>query len=304
MSARVAPFPVLIGPTASGKSALALAWAEGRGAHIVSADSRQIYRGMATGTAQPLPEEMARVPHHFVGTHAPDASFSAAAFAREAEACLAERVAMGQPAIVVGGSTMYLSALVHGLSPVPDVPDAIRAAVQAELESRGLPALVEEVKRADPVLAATLDLHNPRRVQRALEVYRATGRPLSHFQGQRRPPRFQYRVYRLAPSREALFRRIERRVDEMIENGLVDEVRRLLARYPPTAPGLRTIGYAEVAAFLSGEVDFDVAITNIKKNTRRYARRQETYFNKYFGEAAGVDPARAAPFDAAIAPTR
>lgn len=293
--------PLVLGPTASGKSALALYWAEQIGAEIVSADSRQIYRYLDIGTAKPSPSERARVQHHFIDELDPDEPFTAARFAEQAEARIGDLLANGRFPIVVGGSTLYLQALVHGFSPVPDIPAAVRQELMDAMERVGLAPLVEELQQSDPLLAARTDLTNPHRVMRALEVFRHTGQPLSSFQGKRRPPRYPYDVIYLLPERKSLYARIEARVDEMARDGLVQEVAGVLARgYGADLQPLRSIGYAEIIRHLEGDTSLEEALQLVKTNTRRYAKRQMTFFNKYFADALRVDPARTAPDDAAI----
>lgn len=293
--------PFVLGPTASGKSALALRWAERHDAEIISADSRQIYRFMDIGTAKPSAADLERVRHHLVDERDPDESLTAAQFAQEAEQRIGSVLDAGKRVIVAGGSTLYLHALTHGFSPVPDVPDAVRLQLMEELAAGGLPPLVEELQRDDPVLAAKTDLSNPRRVLRALEVYRHTGHPLSSFQGKPHPPRYRYVCVYLSPPRDELYRQIDRRVDQMMDGGLLTEVQRLVGMgYTADLQPMRSIGYAELIRYLGGEMTLDEAVSAIKTNTRRYAKRQMTYFNKYFREAVRLDPARTALDDAAI----
>ncbi len=293
---------MIIGPTASGKSALALGWAERHGAEIISADSRQVFRHLDIGTAKPKPEERRRVRHHFVDEREPDRPLTAAEFAAEAEARIESLSAKGTPVVVAGGSTLYLHALHAGLADVPEVPAIVRERLSAELEQRGLPALADELLGADPDLAARTDLHNPRRVLRALEVYRHTGTPLSAFLTKpRRMPRFRYQILLLNWPREVLYKRIESRVDAMMAQGLVEETQQVLGMgFSPTLPALQSIGYAETIAFLHGQTTLPQAVADIQTHTRQYAKRQLTYFNKYFSDALRLDPAQTSPDSAAI----
>lgn len=293
--------PVVLGPTASGKSTLAFRWAIQHGAEILSADSRQLYRDLDIGTAKPSDEEQQRVPHHFVDAWDVTENVTAPAFASAAEKGIADLQADGKRVVVVGGSTLYLHALVHGLSSIPEVPAEVRASVEQDLDRRGLGVLLEELQRYDPELAARIDRSNPRRVQRAIEVFRHTGRPLSSFQGARIPPAFAYRTLYLAPERGWLYQRIDARVDQMMASGLLEEVEALLSRgYASSLPPLQSIGYGELIRHLHGEMTLENAVEAIKTNTRRYAKRQMTYFNKYFPEAVRIDPARTALDGAAI----
>lgn len=290
--------PVILGPTGSGKSALALRWAQPRGATLLSADSRQFYRGLDIGTAKPSNEERAAVPHAYLDVLDPAEAWSAPAFAADAWAFLETHA---QPVIVAGGSTLHLDALVHGVSPTPVVPAEVRASLEARLAGDGLDALARQLASLDPEEARRVDLANPRRVIRALEVLLHTGQPLRAFHGARTPPPVTFAVVYLRPDRDWLYARLDARVDAMRAEGLVEEVERLLARgVPPEAPGLNTIGYREITGALRGASTLEEAIAVLKRNTRRYAKRQITYFDKHFPEAFTVDPARTALDDAAI----
>ena len=279
------PVPMVVGPTASGKTARAIALAHALGGEVVSADSRQVYAGLEIGAATPTLEEREGVPHHFLGELPLGTPFSAGAFARAAEARIAEVHARGRVAIVAGGSTLYLAALRDGLADLPAVPTEVRDRLAARLVNEGLPALVADIDRVDPALAARLDRKNPARVLRALEVVEATGTPLSVWQAAPPPPpRFRYAVEYLRPDRPALHARIDRRVAAMFAAGLVDEVRGLLAAgHSAALAPLRTIGYREVIAHLAEGRSLDETAEAIRQNTRRYARRQTTYFDKFCG---------------------
>lgn len=295
------PIPVIVGPTGSGKSRLALDWAARHRARLLSVDSRQFYRHLDIGTAKPAVEERARVPHEGLDLLDPHESWTAQEFAQFAWRTLEQAQIRGQRVILAGGSTLHLTATVHGLSPVPVVPAEVRAELQDRLDQEGLAPLVEELLRRDPASAALHDLSNPRRVLRALEVLRHTGRPIQSFYDARTAPPWPFSVLYLRPSRAWLYPRLDARVDEMIEAGLVAEVEAVIAAgVPPEAPGLNTIGYREVVAYLQGERPLADAITAIKRNTRRYAKRQLLYFDKYFPDAIVIDPARTLPDDAAI----
>ena len=276
---------MIVGPTASGKTARAVALAKALGGEVVSADSRQVYAGLVIGAATPTMDEREGVPHHFLGELPLGAPFSAGAFARAAEARIAEVHARGRVAVVAGGSTLYLAALRDGLAALADVPVEVRRRLAVRLAAEGLPALLAALDRADPALAARLDRQNPARVLRALEVFEATGTPLSAWQAAPPPPpRFRYAVEYLRPDRAALHARIDRRVTAMFAAGLVDEVRGLLATgHVATLAPLRTIGYREVIAHLAGEATLAATADVIRLHTRRYAKRQGTYFDKFCG---------------------
>jgi tRNA dimethylallyltransferase len=274
------PFLVLTGPTAVGKTGVSLELAERTGAEIVSADSRQVYRGLDIGTAKPSAEERARVRHHLVDELDVGEPWSAGRFAEAANGRIREILARGRVPLVVGGSTLYLEALVHGLAEVPPGDPEVRRALTAQVAADPV-ALFEELRRVDPQGAETLDPTKSQRLVRALEVFRTTGRPWSSFFEARQPPPYRYRVVVLTREREELYRRIERRVDEMIERGLVEENRRLLedGHRLDTNP-LRTIGYQEPLAFLEGQISFEEMVRRLKRNTRRYAKRQLTWFRR------------------------
>ncbi len=272
----------LLGPTAVGKTALALALAERLGGEIVSADSRQVYRPLTVGTAKPSLEELARVPHHFIGELELDERFSAGRFAEAAEARIADILGRGRVPLVAGGSTLYLESLLHGLADVPETSAATRARLMARLRDEGGAVLYDELEKLDPASAATMDATKTQRVVRALEVLHDTGQPLSHYHAHRRQPAFSFVPVVLTRPRPVLYERINRRVDWMLEAGLLDENRRLLeAGVSPTLNPLRTIGYREPMAHLQGEIGYDEMVRRLKQNTRRYAKRQLTWFRRH-----------------------
>ena len=243
------PFLILTGPTAVGKTDLSLQLARTLSAEIVSADSRQVYRQMRIGTAKPPPDVLAAVPHHFVDELDLDTPFSAGAFAEQAFQRIREIVARGRVPLVVGGSTLYLHALRHGLADIPPVPSSVRRDVEARLSREGAEALYAELRSVDPASAATMDATKTQRLVRALEVYHGTGEPLSSFHAAQAPPPFRFRTIVLYRERAELYARIEHRVDQMLAEGLVDEVQGILADgYSPDLNPLRTIGYQEVIA--------------------------------------------------------
>ena len=271
---------VLGGPTAVGKTAAAIAVARRCGGEIVSADSRQLYRGMDIGTAKPTPEERAAAPHHLIDILDPDEDFSLARYVALARAAIGAILARGRVPILAGGTPLYLNAVTEGWRvPVAPPDPALRAALEAEAAREGLAMLEARLAAVDPVAAARA-AGNLRRVVRALEVYLTTGTPMSALEGKEPPP------YRLVPfiltlDRAALHARIDARVERMVAAGLVDEVRALLARgYDPALPALSGIGYAEIVAHLRGETTLPEATARIKINTHRYVRHQETWFRR------------------------
>ena len=273
---------VICGPTASGKSALALRLAEELGAEIINADSMQIYRGMDIGTAKPSAEERCRIPHHLIDIADPDQPFSAADFAEAADEALRDISSRGRRSIVVGGTGLYIRALLKGLVDSPGGAEAFRQSLHEEARCQGNEYLLERLRRVDPELASRLHPNNLPRIIRALEVHHLTGIPLSQqqqdhgFSGQR------YRTLQigLRVDRPTLFTRIDERVDRMLSDGLLDEVRRLqTAGYDRGSKAMRSIGYKEAGAYLSGEYPLEEARRLIQRNTRHYAKRQLTWFN-------------------------
>ena len=271
---------VVIGPTAVGKTALAIAVANALHCEILNADSRQVYRGMPIGTAQPTAEERAAVPHHFVDFLEPDALFSAGQFQSDALAWLEQWFAHHKCAVLSGGSGLYVKAVLEGLDPVP-ADLTIRTALNARLESEGLEVLVDELKRLDPAHAASMDTQNPQRVVRALEVCLASGKPFSSFHSSSTVPRpFDTLVIGLKRERAELIDRINRRVDLMMESGLKAEVEALRPHW--SANALQTVGYREWNAYFSGEWTANQVAEEIKLRTRQFAKRQMTWLRNNF----------------------
>mgnify|MGYP006281354109 FL=1 len=296
------PRPVLIaGPTASGKSALALALAEATGGVVINADALQVYDGWRRLTARPSAEDEARAPHRLYG-HVPlEAGHSAGRWLREAAAELDAAEAAGRRAIVVGGTGLLFAALTEGLADAPATPPEIRAEADRRLAAQGLDALVAELRARDPETAARVDLANPRRVARAWEVLEATGRPLAQWWRETGPPRVTaaHRL-RLAPPREALARRIAGRFEAMLEAGALDEVRAALVR-GPSPQAWKALGARELAAHLAGEISLAAAREAAVTATRRYAKRQFAWGRNRMADwptapdgAAGLDALLAA----------
>jgi tRNA dimethylallyltransferase len=270
---------VRAGPTASGKSALALRLAEHIALEIVSVDSAQVYRGMDIGTAKPSLAERARVPHHLIDLLDPAQAYSAARFASDAAAAIADINRRGRLALLVGGTMLYLKALREGLDPLPAADPALRAMIDAEAAVHGWPALHAQLARVDPVTASRLAPHDAQRVQRAIEVWRLTGRPLSQVQGRRAQPALALTLIALEPDdRGWLHERIAQRFEQMLRDGLLDEVSALRARgdLSPRSPSMRCVGYRQAwTALDSGEVG-DLRERGIAA-TRQLAKRQLTW---------------------------
>lgn len=277
---------VVLGPTAVGKSRVAVDLALRFGGEIISGDSIQVYRGFDIGTDKPGLEAQRGVPHHLIDIVEPEVQFTAADFVREALAAARGIASRGRLPIVAGGTGLYIKALVDGLFPGPGRDPAVRAALEAEARDNGLDALFRRLESVDPEYARKIRDRDRVRIIRALEVYMTTGRPISqHFQDTRSPVMGRT-VLRLGLrlEREALCRRIEDRVDRMFAHGLIDEVRGLLEKgVPESAPPFRALGYNHVLRLLRGEIGRDGAVALTKTDTRQYAKRQMTWFRKMAG---------------------
>lgn len=286
MEAEAPVLVVILGPTGVGKSRTAVELAQKFGAEIINSDSIQVYQGFDIGTDKPSPEDRRAVPHHLLDCVDPGIQFTAADFVRGALAAAADIIRRGRTPFVVGGTGLYIKALVDGLFPGPGRDPVLRAALEAEAAEKGLEALFRELEEVDPGYARKVRGRDRVRIIRALEVYRLTGRPLSeHFLGTASPTGG-YRTVRigLELDRPALRRRIEDRVDRMFERGLVDEVRGLLRRgVGEDAPPFKALGYRHVLAYLRGDRTLDEAKSLTKQDTRRYAKRQMTWFRKMDG---------------------
>lgn len=272
---------IICGPTASGKSDLALRLAHELDAEIVNADSMQVYRGLDIGTAKPTLEQRAEIPHHLIDVVAPDESFSAADFAGAADAAIREITARGKRVIVAGGTGLYIRALLKGLVDSPGGGGEIRAALQEEAAQIGNLAMLEKLRKVDPELAAGLHPNNLVRIIRALEVLQLTGIPLSRYQKEHAFSERRYDSLQIGIQieRAELYRRIDKRVDRMLSDGLLEEVSGLLAAgFERELKSMRSIGYKESAAYLQGELSLEETATLIKRDTRHYAKRQLTWF--------------------------
>ncbi len=271
---------IICGPTGVGKTALSLEVAEHLPSEIVSADSRQIYRFMDIGTAKPTPEERQRAPHHFIDIRDPGQDYSAGEYSREAREVIANIFKRGKLPIVAGGSGLYIRALLEGFFNL-DAKDAqLRQSLRQRLDSEGVEKLFAEFAEIDPELAAKTHPNNTKRMLRALEVFYLTGTPISHIQKtQKDPAPFRWLKIGLTMERKRLYARINRRVEKMFDLGLIDEVRRLLDMgYSPTLNSLNSVGYKEVIAYLNQQADLFTCKEMIKQNSRRYAKRQLTWF--------------------------
>lgn len=270
----------IVGPTASGKTSLSIALAKRFNGEIISADSRQIYRGMDIGTAKASPAELAAVPHHLIDIRNPNEDYTVADFKRDAIAAIDDVLSRGKTPLLVGGTGLYITSVVENL----DIPEIkadleLRSKIENEIETEGLTAVFEKLVALDPEAAYIVDPKNPRRIVRALEVATITGKP---FTAQRIKHDSPYDVLELGinPPPELLRERIDRRIDQMIRDGLVKEVTTLLKEYGAKPVAFDAIGYREIIGHLDGNSSLDEAIAVMKLNTWHFAKRQMTWFKK------------------------
>lgn len=285
---------VILGPTAGGKSEIALLLAERMaaraggargegvdGIEIVGADSRQIYRGLEVGTAAPSAADRRRAPHHLASFLPPSDVYSAGRYARDAKQAVADVEARGKRAVIVGGSGLYLRALLDGLFAGPERDETVRARLRARLEADGLEALRSDLERVDPAALAAILPGDSTRVIRALEVHALTGRPISALRREHRNEPTPAIRFGIRWARAALAARIEDRIRQQLADGFLEEARALLvAGLPPDAPGLHTLGYRELLGHLRGESTLEEAVATIALRTRQLAKRQETWFRR------------------------
>ncbi|MCD6218544.1 tRNA (adenosine(37)-N6)-dimethylallyltransferase MiaA [bacterium] len=271
---------IIVGPTSVGKSEVALNVAEKLDAWIICADSRQVYTGMDIGTAKPNKLERARVRHFLIDIVSPDSVFSTAEFVDAAKGAIKQTFDNGKNALIVGGTGLYIRALVAGFD-FANVSraDEIRDDISKRLEEYGLDSLAEELHQLDPDAANEIDLKNPHRVIRALEIIKTTGKPLSESRGKNKSTEYDFAVVGLRRERESLNERIRARTYSMIQAGWIDEVRALEKHnYPENSPAMTGIGYKELRQYLQGEITKEMAIEKIIIRTRQYAKRQMTWF--------------------------
>lgn len=286
----------LMGPTASGKTALAVDWAQQLDTQVISVDSALVYRGLDIGAAKPDAATLALAPHHLVDVRDPHEVFSAADFAREALPPMQALAARGRVPLLVGGTGLYFSALLNGLSDMPAADPALRAVIAAQAADCGWPALHAELAAVDPDAGLRIKPQDAQRITRALEVYRASGRPISQWQREGVRGTFPFRVLRLvlAPAdRAVLHARIARRFDQMLADGFLDEMKRLRAdpRLHPDLPSMRAVGYRQAWHFLDGDTDADTFRDQAIAATRQLAKRQGTWLRAQ-ADARWLDPAR------------
>jgi tRNA dimethylallyltransferase len=276
---------LIAGPTASGKSAAALALATHLGGAVINADSMQVYRELDVLTARPDSEVMARAPHRLYGTIPAAEAYSVGRWLEDAAACMAEAKREGRVPILVGGTGLYFKALLEGLSPVPDISSETRSFWRAQAESLGPEGLYGALQARDPVMAARLSPSDPQRVVRALEVIESTGVSLAEWQETAGAPVLRSDAVRklvIAPEREPLYAAIDARFDRMIAAGALDEVRALVAVHlDPGLPAMRAHGVRELTAYLAGAMTLEESVTKAKTESRRYAKRQMTWLKRF-----------------------
>jgi tRNA dimethylallyltransferase len=272
---------ILIGPTGVGKTEVGYHLAVLLGGEIVSADSRLVYRGMDIGTAKPSRAMRDRVVHHLIDIRNPDEAYTCKTFEKEGRGAVRDILARGKTPVVVGGTGLYVRALTDGIFEGPGRDEALRARLAREAEAEGRQYLWEKLKSVDPDKARTVDPKNLVRVVRALEIYELTGRRMSELEREAEPLGIPYVRVGLTRAREELYGLIDRRVDAMLEAGLIEEVRRLAEEgYGETSALRDSLGYQEVLAYLDGSITYAEAVRLIKRNTRRFAKRQMTWFRK------------------------
>ena len=275
---------MIVGPTASGKTGLSVALAKKLRGEVISADSMQIYRGMDVGTAKVTPEEMDGVPHHMIDVAEPEEAFSAARFVEMADPILQDILARGKTAVIAGGTGLYVDALIQGRAFAPHPGTGKRETLEREADSLGMEHMLARLREIDPDSAARLHLSDRKRILRALEVYEETGKTITQHNLETRavPPKYDPVWIGLAfRNREDLYRRIDRRVDRMLEKGLLKEIAGLLDRgVPESSTAMQAIGYKEFLPVLAGQIPPEEAVEQVKRGSRRYAKRQLTWFRK------------------------
>lgn len=272
---------MIVGPTCSGKTSLSLILAKNLNTEIISADSRQVYKKIDIGTAKPAKDQLINVKHHFIDELNLDEEFNASYFEKKAEIILSILLNNNKIPIVVGGSGLYIKALVDGITETADTDEKIRKELLEIKKNYGLEYLYKELQKVDPQSASSMLPQNWKRVIRALEVFKLTGKPIwQHHLTQNPKKKFDFYQVGLLWEREKLYQNINDRVDKMFNDGLVEEVKKILSEgYSKKLNSLNTVGYKEVINYLDGRITLDQAIELVKRNTRRYAKRQMTWFN-------------------------
>ena len=274
---------VICGPTASGKTALSIELAKKINGEIISSDSMQIYKDMDIGTAKPSKEEMQGIPHHLIGFVNPNQRYSVAEYKKDAEAAIEKILAKGKTPIVVGGTGLYVDSLIYGIE-YQDIQldEKYRNELEQRAINEGLEKLYEEAQKIDPQAMEKISQNDKKRIIRVLEIYKATGKNKTEqeIESRKKGVKYDYKVFVINWDRETLYERINKRVDIMIEQGLIQEVEELLKKYDEFPTAMQGLGYKEVVEYLQGITSKEEMIEKIKKETRRYAKRQITWFKK------------------------
>ena len=274
---------VICGPTASGKTALSIELAKKINGEIISSDSMQIYKDMDIGTAKPSQEEMQGIPHHLIGFVEPSQRYSVAEFKKDAEKAIEEILEKGKTPIIVGGTGLYVDSLIYGIE-YQDIKldENYRQYLEERVQNEGLQKIYEEAKKIDPKAIEKISQNDKKRILRILEIYKATGKNKTEqeIESRKNGIKYDYKVFAINWDREILYERINKRVDIMIEQGLIQEVEELLQKYNEFPTAMQGLGYKEVVEYLQGETTREEMIEKIKMETRRYAKRQITWFKK------------------------
>ena len=274
---------VICGPTASGKTALSIELAKKINGEIISSDSMQIYKAMDIGTAKPSKEEMQDIPHHLLDFVEPNQRYSVAEFKKDAEKAIEEILAKGKTPIVVGGTGLYVDSLIYGIEYQDiELDEKYRQELENRVEKEGLAKLYEEAKQIDPQAIEKISSNDKKRILRILEIYKSTGKTKTQqeIESRKNGVKYDYKVFAINWERELLYERINKRVDIMIKQGLIQEVEQLLQKYDEFPTAMQGLGYKEVVEYLQGKTTYEEMIEKIKMETRRYAKRQITWFKK------------------------
>mgnify|MGYP004519630265 FL=1 len=274
---------VICGPTASGKTALSIELAKKINGEIISSDSMQIYKYMDIGTAKTTQEEMQGIKHYLLDFVEPSQRYSVAEFKKDAEKAIEEILQKGKTPIIVGGTGLYVDSLIYGIEyQTIEFDEQYRKQLEERVEKEGLETLYNEAKKIDPQAIEKISLNDKKRILRILEIYKATGKNKTEqeIESRKNGVKYDYKVFAINMDREKLYERINKRVDIMIENGLIEEVEKLLEKYKEFPTAMQGLGYKEVVEYLQGKVSEEEMIENIKRETRRYAKRQLTWFRK------------------------
>ncbi len=274
------PIPVIAGPTASGKTAVAVELCRLIGGEIISADSMQVYQHLSVGTAKPNPAELRGVPCHLIDHVSPDEQYHLGRFVEEARQCIQDIIGRGATPVICGGTGLYIRGLIYGVFEGGEPNPELRRALELRAVNEGLPALFAELEKVDPRSAIAYSSNDPQRIIRALEVFHGSGKPLSSYHTQNlEEPDIPARIYVLSVARAALYERINHRVDEMVKRGLMEEVESYLAHgYSRENPAVKALGYRELIDASEGKLPLADALEVMKKKSRNYAKRQETWF--------------------------